>query len=485
MRHLSDSTRLRCVSLAWNSLASLALALTLGGLTLAGCPRSGTPGPGPDGGSGNDGGGIVDLGRGADASPGADASTGTDASVPGDASAPPDATTQGVDATIATDAGATNDGSAAPPVPPASWTRRWPPAGAKLCETSSSNPSGTVYPTALTVRGGTIFVGTNCGELYRSTDAAQTWQPIPAPPSSSPIGGTASKLPVNGFASTGTLLFAGFAGAGVYETPDDGATWNNFNAGLPSGPRIIYGMEIIGGQLYIATYGAGVLTTDVNQANWVAINGRDPNADPAVYGTYIETCPNAPGYTDPQGNPLNFLSGLSLAHDTQYLYYGNKCGGVFRTPLSNLPAAANWTAFDLGAPFFSSYYQDPFSLYFDGAFLYLGVDDEGIYRTSAPALPNWKFASSTLALNGGSTPIPKIDPLCWDRIGHYLFVGARFGGLHYTDMTAAGYGDTQNPTLLWVDVGPGPGSGADTVFAIAHDATHVYAATETGLYVGQ
>src|SRR5262249_40332574 len=161
----------------------------------------------------------------------------------------------------------------------------------------------------------------------------------------------------------------------------------------------------------------------------------------------------SPLYVDPQGNPFDFKTGMSLAHDDVYLYYGNKCGGVFRTPLAGLPGSAGWTVYARGLPFFFSYYQDPFALFFDGAHLWAGIDDEGAYRTPTSGAPDWVRATQTLIIGGQSQPA--IDPTLFRKIGDHVYMGTRNGGLHVVDPS--------DPNLAWSNISAGMANGADTV----------------------
>ncbi|MBN2037285.1 MAG: hypothetical protein JW768_11130 [Chitinispirillaceae bacterium] len=89
--------------------------------------------------------------------------------------------------------------------------------------------------------------------VYRSNDGGQTWSP--------PV----SRMPrINTFASWRGVLFAGIKGLGVQISYDTGATWTEFNTGLPT-VRFITDLLVVDTLLYAATDGSSVWEFNLNE----------------------------------------------------------------------------------------------------------------------------------------------------------------------------------------------------------------------------
>ena len=85
----------------------------------------------------------------------------------------------------------------------------------------------------------TIYVGTDNGRLWKTTDLGATWQEFPNPFAPDPARWVTSVIvdPLDSnhaFASYGGFR-EGYTSANVYETTD-GATWNNVSGNLPNAP---------------------------------------------------------------------------------------------------------------------------------------------------------------------------------------------------------------------------------------------------------
>lgn len=78
--------------------------------------------------------------------------------------------------------------------------------------------------TAFASTGTRLFCGTWGGGLYRSADAGATWNPLK--------DGLPANLDVVDLVVTGGVVFAGTADAGVFRSFDDGTTWSPANTGL-------------------------------------------------------------------------------------------------------------------------------------------------------------------------------------------------------------------------------------------------------------
>ena len=203
-------------------------------------------------------------------------------------------------------------------------------------------------------------------------------------------------------------------------------------------------------------------------AAFVALNTE--TADPMTQSP-SSTCPNTPGYLDPVTmQPMTFLHGFALADDGVYLYYANKCGGIYRTPIADLPQKSAWEGYGAGLPFYDAYYQDPFAMISDGAALYAGIDDEGVYRTAVGGPAAWTWISQQGMI------YDKLDPISWMILGDAVYVGCAFGGVYVTETQGSPWTDLNKLA------GGKIGDGADTIYDLAHDAATIYVAGESGLY---
>ncbi len=77
-------------------------------------------------------------------------------------------------------------------------------------------------PRAMSVLGGTLFVGSESGGVWRTTNNGATWTQVDT--------GLVS-LDVESFTVRGTNIFAG-TGVGVFKSTNNGSSWSNVNAGI-------------------------------------------------------------------------------------------------------------------------------------------------------------------------------------------------------------------------------------------------------------
>lgn len=404
-------------------------------------------------------------------SSGSGSTSGTSSSGPTATSEGPTGTDTGTD--TGTSAGTTGgppgacagEGQDLAPALPTGWIKRWPPPGPLKCDPD--------YPIAIGFHQGALYVGTNCGEVFRSTDSGATWEPKPTPVvPAMPVPMGQSGPQVWDLLSRGDALFAGIRSKGVLRTLNGGDTWEDYSGGLSGfGPKQVLDLHCVGDALYLATFGGGVFASGFEGADFQPLNTEtaDPNKQ-----SPSSTCPDTPGYLDPiTMEPMTFLHGFSLTDDGTFLYYSNKCGGVYRTALAELPGAASWEGYGAGLPYFFAYFQDPYALASDGSFLFGGIDDEGAYRTPLGGDAQWVYITQAGLQN------PKLDVLAWQITATGVYLGTRFGGAYYSAT-----GDSPWTQLNMLPGGT-LGDGATTVYGLTVDAERVYAATERGVYVSQ
>jgi photosystem II stability/assembly factor-like uncharacterized protein len=109
------------------------------------------------------------------------------------------------------------------------------------------------------VSGNSLFAGGWSSGVFRSTDAGATWAPIDS----------GMTIPaVNALAVLDTNLFAGTY-SGVYRSTNAGASWYAVNTGLP-GPNFatISALVVSGTNIFAGNWGEGVFLSSTNGESW-------------------------------------------------------------------------------------------------------------------------------------------------------------------------------------------------------------------------
>lgn len=105
-----------------------------------------------------------------------------------------------------------------------------------------------------------LFVGTNPGGLFRSTDNGNSWTP-------SGIDNWVTSL-----VASGSRLFAGPMGSGVYRSTDNGSTWTQINTGLTDThvSALFISESVSGTSIFAGTGYGGLFRSSDNGATWAA-----------------------------------------------------------------------------------------------------------------------------------------------------------------------------------------------------------------------
>jgi len=122
------------------------------------------------------------------------------------------------------------------------------------------------YVTALAVSGTNIFAGTLGGGLFLSTDNGASWAAVD-------FGVTNTQ--VNALAVSGGNIFVGTL-VGVFLSANNGASWTAVNNGLTNTQVSV--LAVSGGNIFAGTWGGGIFLSTNNGASWTAINNGLPSA---------------------------------------------------------------------------------------------------------------------------------------------------------------------------------------------------------------
>ena len=189
---------------------------------------------------------------------------------------------------------------------------------------------------------------------------------------------------INCLIGSGTNLFAGTQGAGVYLSTNSGTQWTAVNTGLPELNDIVYSIAIKGTDIFAGTP-SGVFLSTNNGTSWTAATS---------------------GIT---GGAVNCFAvvGTDLFAGTQ--------GGIFRS--TNNGTA--WTGVNVGLPA-GSYI---FSLAVKGTTLFAGTNSNGVYVSTNNGA-NWSWANTGLTDSTARS---------LTTIGSLIFVGTYSGVFRSTN----------------------------------------------------
>jgi hypothetical protein len=116
--------------------------------------------------------------------------------------------------------------------------------------------------TALAVSGTNLFAGTTGGGVFLSKDNGKNWKAVNSGLPATTLG--------NCLLASGTNLFAG-TGDGVFLSGNNGASWKKVSSGLPA-RALVECLAASGTNLFAGTYGGVIFLSTNNGASWRAIN---------------------------------------------------------------------------------------------------------------------------------------------------------------------------------------------------------------------
>jgi len=151
-----------------------------------------------------------------------------------------------------------------PPVADAQWVQTNGPFG------------GSVQ--CLAVSGTNLFAGTLGGGVYSSTNSGVSW---------TVASSGLTNMYESALAVSGTNLFAGTLGSGVFLSTNNGTSWTAASNGLTD--SVVNGLAVFGTKIFAGTWGGAFLSTDDGKS-WTAVDSGLTNLCVncfAVIGTYL------------------------------------------------------------------------------------------------------------------------------------------------------------------------------------------------------
>ncbi len=259
-----------------------------------------------------------------------------------------------------------------------------------------------------TVSGTNIFAGTYGGGVFRSTNNGASWTAVNT--------GLTNWI-VFSLAVSGSTLFAGTQGGGVFRSGDNGASWTAVNTGLTN--TQVLSLAVSGSTVFTGTYGGGVFRSTNNGASWIAVNTGLTNSvvwSLAVSGSTLFAGTANEGICRSTDNGVSWTavntgySVWSLAISDSTLFAGTS-GGVFRSGNNG----TSWTATNTGL--MSNTYVT--SLAISDSTLFAGTLSRGLYRSD-------NNGASWTAVNTGLT---SRDIRSLAVSGSTIFAGTFAGGV--------------------------------------------------------
>lgn len=317
---------------------------------------------------------------------------------------------------------------------------------------SSSSGMTSLNIVSLANLGNNIYAASDdyssAGKLYKSTNNGLSWTI------------SVNSIPFKSIYVSGSNIFAGSAGNGIYLSTNEGNNWSTINEGLTN--LFVYGIAGLGSEIFAGT-NSGIFKSTNNGANWFSSNTGITNnyiMSLGVSGIYIFAGTSSNLYLSTNNGGLwnEVMNGLPAANYNSVfsyganLYAGSSCGvyfttnnGTIWTPKVNGISGLNIT-----------------NIIYSGGVIYAGTN--GVYKTTNNgdswvnaglsnrninlmtaigsnlfAVTNSDFYMST---NSGANWILKASPgngcQCITTSGNTLFIAAFDKGVNRT----TNFGDT-------------------------------------------
>jgi photosystem II stability/assembly factor-like uncharacterized protein len=132
------------------------------------------------------------------------------------------------------------------------------------------------------VSGTNLFAGTWGNGVYLSTDKGTSWNEV---------NSGLIDLQVNSLALMGTNLFAGTVSSGVFLSTDNGKSWTAVDSGLTN--IMVYAFAVSDTNIFAGTYGGHVFKSTNNGTSWTVVDSGLTNASQTICALAVS--PNRTG----------------------------------------------------------------------------------------------------------------------------------------------------------------------------------------------
>ncbi len=228
----------------------------------------------------------------------------------------------------------------------------------------------------LALSGTNLFAGTGGLGVFLLTNNVQSWSEANA-------GLAEEDKLINTVAANGATLLAGTLGRGVLRSLDHGQQWTAANTGLPPSTSV-QSFASFGANVYLGAFGQGVFRSTDNGANWSAantglanlfVNALQPHGAGLLAGTDGGVFRSADGVNWVSlGLPNRRVLSLSASADGRVLLAGTNGGGIFRSTDNG----QTWTPVTAGL---SNQTILALTIGNDGSTLFAGTDG-GVFRST-------------------------------------------------------------------------------------------------------
>jgi PKD repeat protein/photosystem II stability/assembly factor-like uncharacterized protein len=239
---------------------------------------------------------------------------------------------------------------------------------------STNGPIGSHIP-CFALSGTNIFAGTYGGGVFLSTNDGANWTAVNT--------GLNNNNLIEALAVSGANLFAGTRGGGVFLSKNNGTSWAAVNTGLTS--TDIWALAVSGTNLFAGTWGGGVFLSTDTGTSWTAVNtgltenriwaltvsGTNIFAGTYGSGVFLSTNSGTTWTAVNTGLPIN-SSITAFTVDGTNIFAGIWGSGVYLSTNNG----TSWTAANSGI--YDFVVND---LTMNGTNLFAAIKDRGIYRS--------------------------------------------------------------------------------------------------------
>ena len=195
--------------------------------------------------------------------------------------------------------------------------------------------------TAISITDSVIYAGFRGAGILKSTDDGNTWDTV-----DNGLKTSSGNHPIiKSLAVLGNFVYAGTSVNGVYRSTNGGANWSQFNNGFSS--LITYGLAFKDSSIYLAT-NDGFYKSGINDSSWTQINNSyaysfffyDGGIFIGQYSNIIKSYDEGQTW-ESVSDGYNSRDIYSIAVNDSYMFAASADGGVWKRPLSEIVTSVN------------------------------------------------------------------------------------------------------------------------------------------------